>query len=136
MENENIISKAVVVQKDFAKIYELYEPAFDIDSVSNIRYLVGKNAENNWNIYRASERSDTIFHLDKFSSPYVIVNVPITELTTEQIYMAAYLCKLKSKYKSYNNIGVLYTSISNTSLGNEIGSFNIKSTGKKKVIHV
>lgn len=133
---ENIISKAIASEKDFAKIYELYEPAFDIASVSNIRYLIGKNAENNWNIYQASNRSDTIFHLDKFSSPYVIANVPITELTSEQIYTAAYLCKLKSKYKSYNNIGILYTPISNTNLGNEIGSFNIKSNGKKKVIHV
>ena len=101
-----------------------------------VKYLVGKNAVDNWKIYKESSQTDTIFHLDKFSSPYIIVNVPITDLTNEQIYTAANLCKSKTKYKNIPNLGVMYTSISNTTLGTNVGAFHITSNRKVKVVNV
>ena len=100
------------------------------------RYLIGKNAEFNWKIYKASNPYDTIFHLDKFSSPYVIVNVPIDELTNKQKQIAALLCKSKSKYKNLSSVNVLYTPISNTMLGSQVGEFIIKSNKKKNMITI
>lgn len=108
----------------------------DTKSITNSRFVVGKNADHNWNLYKESGQTDTIFHLDKFSSPYVIVNVSLGDLTKEQIYAAALLCKSKSKYKTMNNVGILYTSISNTSLGPKTGSFIINSNRKKNVVFV
>ena len=32
----------------------------------NAMYRVGKNAIDNWKIYKESNQTDTIFHLDKF----------------------------------------------------------------------
>lgn len=98
--------------------------------------IVGKNAENNWKIYNESSQTDTIFHLDKFSSPYVIIKIPMIDLTNEQIRTAAELCKSKSKYKNMTNVGVLYTPIANTYLGIKVGSFIIRSNHKKNIIFV
>jgi predicted ribosome quality control (RQC) complex YloA/Tae2 family protein len=99
-----------------------------------IVYTVGKNAEDNWKIYRESSQTYTIFHLDKFSSAYVIVNVPMEELTNQQIYTAADLCKSRSKYKNIPNLGVMYTSISNTHLGDKPGAFIVNSNRKVKLV--
>lgn len=100
------------------------------------KYIVGKNAQDNWKIYKESNQNDTIFHLDKFSSPYVIVNIPLSELTMDQITTAATMCKSKSKYKNIPGIGVMYTPISNTILGSKVGSFHINSNHKTKVVYV
>lgn len=102
----------------------------------DIIITIGKNAANNWEIYKSSKGSDTIFHLDKFPSPYVIINKPIDELSTPIIEFLAKLCKSKTKYKNVPNIGVLYTLVSNTTLGVKIGSFIINSNRKKNIIHV
>jgi len=106
------------------------------NSVANLKFLIGKNAENNWEIYKSSSQKDVIFHLDKFSSPYVIVNVSMDDLTPDQIKVAATICKLRSKYKNMKNIGVSYTPISNTILGQDVGSYIIRNNHKKKVIYV
>lgn len=108
----------------------------DTKSITDSIFLFGKNAQDNWNIYKASKQTDTIFHLDKLSSPYVIINVPMEFLTKEQIYAAALLCKSKSKYKNMANIGILYTPISNTVLGFVPGSFIVLSNHKKTVVNV
>jgi predicted ribosome quality control (RQC) complex YloA/Tae2 family protein len=99
-------------------------------------YLVGRNAKNNWDIYKKSDELDTIFHLDNNPSPYVIINKPITELTKNEIIHASELCKSKSKFKDHDKVTVLYTSISNTFLGKVIGSFCIKSISEKYTIDV
>lgn len=100
------------------------------------KILVGKNATDNWRIYKESSQMDTIFHLDKFPSPYVIIDVPVDKLTNSQIYQIANLCKSKSKHRCALNISVLYTSVSNTVLGKTVGSFIIISHHKKKITYV
>lgn len=100
------------------------------------KYTIGKNAEDNWKIYRESSQTHTIFHLDKFSSPYVIVNVAMQDLDNQKIYTAANLCKDNSRYKNIAHLAVMYTSISNTHLGKKPGSFIINSNHKVKIVHV
>lgn len=113
---------------------EIYRPESIMPP--DINLLVGKNASNNWEIYKLSNQTDTIFHLDKFPSPYVIINKPIAELSTELIQFAATICKSKTKYKNVPNIGVLYTPISNTTIGDKVGSFVVVSNRKKHVVHI
>jgi len=45
-----------------------------------INYKIGKNSEENWNIYKESEKYYTIFHLYNVSSPYVITNIKMDKL--------------------------------------------------------
>jgi predicted ribosome quality control (RQC) complex YloA/Tae2 family protein len=100
------------------------------------KYLVGKNARNNWQIYGESDQTDTIFHLDGQSSPYVIVNKPISELTNEEKIEAASKCKAKSKFKNELKVPVMYTSVDNTYLGKTVGLFIVKSLDKRFLMTV
>lgn len=104
--------------------------------VLDFNIVFGKNATDNWRIYKAASQTSTIFHLDSFSSPYVIIDIPFVDLDKAQVIKAANLCKSKSKYKNIKNLVVFYTPISNTYLGNTVGTFFIKSSGKKKVISI
>lgn len=104
--------------------------------MSELNILIGKNAIDNWKIYKESGPTDTIFHLDKFPSPYVIANKPIADLTTEQINEAAILCKSRSKYKNMGKIGVMYTAKSNTVLGDIVGEFVVKSNKRKFLVNI
>ncbi|XWV24780.1 hypothetical protein QJ856_gp1003 [Tupanvirus deep ocean] len=130
------LEKNIVSMEVLQTLINQYAPAMDTSTVFTARFLLGKNSENNWEIYKASDQSDTVFHLDKFPSPYVIINVPIEKLTSQQIMVGVLLCKQKSKYKSLNNINVMYTPISNTTLGSKSGSFIINSNHKKYVVNV
>ena len=107
-----------------------------MDTNNETIYFVGKNSEDNWRIYKESNQNDTIFHLNKFSSPYVIIKIPIKDITNQQIYTAANICKQNSKYKNLPKVSVMYTPISNTRLGNKVGSFTTISNHKVKVINV
>ena len=97
--------------------------------------IVGKNAIDNWKILDEANIYDTWFHLDKFSSAYVIVNQYIDDMDKETIYKAANLCKEKSKYKNMRNVSIIYTFVKNLKKGSEIGEVIIKSRKKcKKII--
>ena len=104
--------------------------------MEEVKFVVGKNDRDNWRLYRESGQDSTIFHLDKFSSSYVIVEVPVDKLTPAQILDGARLCKSHSKYRDVPKIGVMYTSRSNTHLGDKVGEFIVKSNRKRRVVVV
>jgi len=97
-------------------------------------YQIGKNALDNWRIWKDASPTATIFHLDSFSSPYVITDKGVDELEKEEILFLAKECLAHSKYKNMYNIKVLYTAKLNTVLGENPGSFIIKSNKKKYII--
>ena len=104
-----------------------------------ILFLVGENAQDNWNLLTNSKQQWIWFHLDKVSSPYVILTKSIKDLKNEQlekswkeyIVKACLLCKENSKYKN-NKIKVIYTNVKNVSKGNSVGEAIIKG----KVSHI
>lgn len=131
-----VITNHTVDQNSLQSLVQSFFSSMDVSSISKARFLLGKNADSNWSIHRASDPNDTIFHVNKLSSPYVIINIPIEKLTKEQALTAAILCKSKSKHKNSPNLEILYTPISNTRLGDVPGLFIIKSESKKKILHV
>jgi len=94
--------------------------------------IIGKDAQDNWDIINESSPCDIWFHLNSFPSCHVIIRDCTP--TQETIQMAAELCKEKSKYKHIKNIKVVYTTISNLELAEVIGSVNIVSRRKCKFI--
>jgi predicted ribosome quality control (RQC) complex YloA/Tae2 family protein len=96
----------------------------------------GKNATHNWKLFNEASPNDTLFHLDKFPSGFVIINKPIEELTDEQVIECARLCKNNTKYRNFPKISVFYTSISNLRKGDFVGSLTLISNKKKKYIHI
>lgn len=97
---------------------------------------IGKNAKDNWKIYSELSQNGTIFHLEKFSSPYVTIDRNINELDKQTIIFLSSLCKDHSKYRGLSNVSVLYTSKSNTKLGDRLGEFVVKSNRLKMTILV
>ena len=53
-----------------------------------IEYIIGENANDNWDVLKSSKQSWIWFHLDKLSSPYVILSSPfLVPLTVDRLIM-------------------------------------------------
>lgn len=96
--------------------------------------IIGHSATDNWKILSEASQNDTIFHLDGFPSPYVIIKKSMNELEKKEIITAALACKSKSKYKSINKVSILWTPVSNVTKGKVTGEFIIKSNKQVKTI--
>lgn len=107
----------------------------------NIIYIIGQNAQDNWNIldlYKKENDKYIWFHLNSFSSPYVIMcssldNLEISEINN-YLYFGAELCKNNSKYRNLPNLKIIYTSLKKLTKTNKIGEVII--SGKKKQITI
>tara|TARA_Y100000022_G_C13226739_1_gene365287 strand:- start:827 stop:1171 length:345 start_codon:yes stop_codon:yes gene_type:complete len=105
----------------------------------NIQFLLGQNAQENWNILDKAQKinDDYVwFHLNSFPSSYVIMyssieNIHESSLNDYLIY-GANLCKQNSKYKNYNDVKICYTSLKKLTKTNKIGEVIVK--GKKNII--
>ena len=104
------------------------------DNLNENLMTIGRSAEDNWKILSEADQTDTIFHLEGFPSPYVIVKKPFDQLEKADVVAAAIACKSKSKYKSISKVSVLWTSVSNVTKGKVTGEFYIKSNKKVKTI--
>lgn len=100
---------------------------------NDISYVIGENANDNWyilDIYSNINNKYVWFHLNSFSSPYVIM------LSTNNIesYLnyGAYLCKNNTKYKNIKNLKICYTTLNKLKKTEKIGEVEIK--GKKNII--
>jgi len=109
----------------------------------NIIFYIGSNAKENWELLDKSKQiNDNFiwFHLNSFSSPYVIMYKTIDELNNifnkseiDDIYrFAANLCKQHSKYKFLNNLKIVYSPLKKLSKGDNIGEVIIR--GKRNII--
>lgn len=91
-----------------------------------IPYLVGTNAQDNFDIIDESDLTDIWFHLSEHSSCHVIAKMPQDiKLDKKQklhiIKQGALICKQHSKYKSEKNLQIIFTFLSNIMKGNVIG---------------
>ena len=104
-----------------------------------INYLVGSNAEDNWKVLDKCKQNWIWFHLDKLSSPYVVLMESKKNFKKEEysyswnhyLNYGANLCKENSKYKN-QKVSVMWTEGKNVGKGNKIGSAIIK--GKRNLI--
>lgn len=100
---------------------------FDNKLNSDVKIIVGQSAKENWKIYDDCEPDDIWFHLDDFSSPYVIIkNYNYNELSNTTYKKVACICKSNSKMKNINKVSVIYTPIGNLLKGKAVGSVIIK----------
>ena len=101
--------------------------------INEVIYRIGKNAQDNTQLIKDSDKNWYWFHLDKFPSCHVIVCKD--ELTDLEINTAGNLVKENSKYK-FNNIGIIYCKIDNILHGQEPGSVHFKSNRQVKLINI
>lgn len=106
---------------------------------NNIQFVIGQNAEDNWNILDEAYKINNNFiwfHLNSFPSGYVIMYSTNEELRdnsfNDYLNYGASLCKQNSKYKNLKDIKICYTSLKKLSKTQKIGEVTIK--GKKNII--
>ena len=99
-----------------------------------IQFIVGTDAQDNFDIIDASDPTDIWFHLSGHSSCHVIAKMPI-DITLDKkqklqiIKQGALLCKQNSKHKSEKNVDVIYTALSNitkTKIIGQVETTNVK----------
>jgi len=98
-------------------------------------YVLGENAQDNWNILNNANPENYFFHLSSFPSCYVIL-ICEDQPTTEQIIKAAEICRNTTKYRNLRNIKVDYCPCSNVKKGNVVGEAIFVSNRKVKQIKI
>tara|TARA_B100001093_G_C26846159_1_gene1022870 strand:+ start:1516 stop:1875 length:360 start_codon:yes stop_codon:yes gene_type:complete len=114
-----------------------------INEYKNIKFNIGKDANDNWymlDIFSKINNKYIWFHLNSFSSPYVIMEFCKDDLekkyTKDEIIdilnYGSNLCKNNSKYKFLKDIKVIYTSLNKLKKTDKIGEVII--SGKKNLL--
>lgn len=99
---------------------------------NNINFYVGENAKDNWNMLEKFQQNHIWFHLDKFSSPYVIMES--NDLSKTNLIFGANLCKENSSYKNLKKIKIIYCSLKQLKKCSKIGEVLISGKIKFLVI--
>jgi predicted ribosome quality control (RQC) complex YloA/Tae2 family protein len=99
------------------------------------KYILGENAQDNWNMLEKAKGNHYFFHLSSFPSPYVILLCE-NDPTIEEITVAAQLCKQNTKYRNLKNLRVDYCKCSNVTKGTKIGESIFLSNRKVKDIKI
>lgn len=95
-----------------------------------IPYIVGTDAQDNFDIIDESEPTDMWFHISKCSSCHVIAKMPqdikVDKKQKQQIIkQGALICKHNSKYKSARSVDVIYTLLSNITKTDILGQVEV-----------
>ena len=99
-------------------------------TLDDINIIVGQNSKENWSLLDSAKQNHLWFHLDKLSSPYVIIEH--SDPPHNVILQACQYCKEYSKWKG--SVKVIYTTVKNVNKGTEIGQAII--SGKTKSINL
>lgn len=107
---------------------EIYIPKIKL----NIKFLIGKNATDNFNIIDKSNENDLWFHINDSPSCHVIACIHEYNIDKKDlkyiIKQGGIICKQYSKYKSDKNVEIIYTSIKNIQKTNIIGTVLTQNT--------
>lgn len=98
-------------------------------------YWIGESAEDNWAILGKANQAWWWFHLDKFSSCYVILcnSLKKDKLKRKMMKIGAQLVKANTKYKNIPKIQVLFAQCKNVKKGNVVGEAICKKYKKMTV---
>ena len=106
---------------------------------NNIIFVIGENAKDNWEIldlYKKENEQYIWFHLNSFSSCYVIMCATLKDLDKSHInsylYYGAELCKNNTKYRNLKNLKIVYTTLNKLTKTDEIGEVII--SGKRNLL--
>lgn len=112
------------------KEYKLY----DVKLETELTYMIGADAKDNWNLIDASDPDDIWFHLDLHPSSHVVLKMPdkidVTDISKQSLIHCAVECKAHSKLKDVPNkqkVKVIYTEIKNVTKAKTVGSVTIKN---------
>ena len=109
---------------------------------NSIQFIIGQSAIDNWNIFKEAKAiNDNYiwFHLNSFSSPYVIMYASLDDIKNDPslnyidfLNYGANLCKQYSKYTFLKDLKIIYTSLKKLTLSETCGEVII--SGKTQII--
>ena len=106
---------------------------------NEIKYIIGQNAQENWNILDNATKINSNyiwFHLNSFPSCFIIMYSSIEDLRdnslNDYLNYGANLCKQNTKYRNLNDLKICYTSLKKLKKTNKMGEVIV--TGKKNII--
>jgi predicted ribosome quality control (RQC) complex YloA/Tae2 family protein len=102
----------------------------------SITFLIGKTAQDNFDVIDASSPEDLWFHVSGLPSCHVVAKIPEgmdRKDIRSVIKRGAILCKQHSKYKASDKLEVIYTRIKNIQKTNVLGSVITTSVSKVAV---
>tara|TARA_Y100000389_G_scaffold98261_2_gene94936 strand:+ start:148 stop:504 length:357 start_codon:yes stop_codon:yes gene_type:complete len=111
-----------------------------LNEYNNIKYYIGENAQDNWDLFENSKEINENyiwFHLNSFSSPYVIMYACLDEIKMNidsYLNYGANLCLKNSKYEYLKDTKIIYCELKKLKKGNKVGEIII--SGKKKLMKV
>lgn len=95
---------------------------------NSIIYVMGENAKDNRDIldlYKNEDDKYICFHLNCFSSAYVIMLSTINNINKSKLYNHLYygaeLCKNNTKYRNFKNLKIIYTTLNKLLKADTIG---------------
>ena len=106
----------------------------------DIKYYVGENAKENWELFDKSIEIDKKyiwFHLNSFASPYIIMYATMDKIELmRDVYLkyGASLCLENSKYSYLRDTKIIYSELSKLKKGEKVREIIL--SGKKKLIKV
>lgn len=100
--------------------------------VKDIDIKIGSNVNENDQLFDEADDSDTWFHINGLPSAHMWIKDTITDKNI--LYQIALQLKKTSKYKKMNNVPIVYTTKSNLTKTDKIGTLII--SGKSKIIKV
>ena len=111
-----------------------------LNEYNNIKYYIGENSQDNWDLFEKSKEINENyiwFHLNSFSSPYVIMYACLDEIKMNidsYLNYGANLCLKNSKYEYLKDTKIIYCELKKLKKGNKVGEIII--SGKKKLMKV
>ena len=124
---------------------------------NNVKFYVGQSAKENWQLLdkaKIENKNFVWFHLNSFPSPYVFMwssisnleelikqskevnstNIDVCPTIDQYLNYGATLCKEYSKYKFFNDLKIIYTTVNKLKKTDTVGEVDIK--GKSKIINL
>jgi predicted ribosome quality control (RQC) complex YloA/Tae2 family protein len=103
----------------------------------DITYLIGTNAQDNFDVIDASDPDDIWLHVKDLPSCHVVAKIPDDMSGNKELLSivkrGALLCKQHSKYSSIQNLEIIYTRIKNVQKTAVPGSVQTLLTKSVKV---
>ena len=111
-----------------------------IEEFNNVKFILGQNAQENWNIFDEARKENEYyiwFHLNSFPSGYVIMYSTLDNLNdnaNEYLLFASKLCKNNTKYRNLINLKICYSILKKLEKTKNVGEIIVK--GKKNIIKI
>jgi predicted ribosome quality control (RQC) complex YloA/Tae2 family protein len=90
------------------------------------KFIVGRNAQENWRIISKADKNYYWFHLSDIPSSHVIIEIDV-EPTQEELNFALEVCKSQTfRNKESKDVSYICTQVKNLKLGSKPGEVLIK----------